>query len=84
MEEIEDRLVQDESSNDNDTEEQYEPHPNFDDIEFDGGMRVPGELWDCLFDYQKTCKLRLSIFETWALMESLQACNGYGNCTDKK
>ncbi|GAN09141.1 conserved hypothetical protein [Mucor ambiguus] len=55
MEEIESRLEQDESSNDNDTQEQFEPHPNFDDIEFDGGMKVPGELWDCLFDYQKTC-----------------------------
>ncbi|KAL0145871.1 DNA dependent ATPase [Mucor lusitanicus] len=55
MEEIESRLEQDESSNDNDAQEQFEPHPNFDDIEFDGGMRVPGELWDCLFDYQKTC-----------------------------
>lgn len=42
-----------------DVEEEHEifrAHPNFEDIEFDhGGMRVPGELWDCLFDYQKTC-----------------------------
>ncbi|KAK4517380.1 uncharacterized protein ATC70_000715 [Mucor velutinosus] len=55
MEEIESRLAQDESNSDNDAQEQFEPHPNFDDIEFDGGMKVPGELWDCLFDYQKTC-----------------------------
>ncbi|KAI7894779.1 SNF2 family N-terminal domain-containing protein [Mucor mucedo] len=42
-----------------DIDEQFTPHPNFEDIQFDagdaGGLRVPGELWDCLFDYQKTC-----------------------------
>lgn len=36
-------------------EEQFTPHPNFADIQLDDGMKVPGELWDCLFDYQKTC-----------------------------
>ncbi|KAI9343810.1 SNF2 family N-terminal domain-containing protein [Pilaira anomala] len=41
---------------DNDLEEEiFKAHPNFKDIEFDNGLRVPGELWDCLFDYQKTC-----------------------------
>ncbi|CAO0789711.1 unnamed protein product [Mucor circinelloides] len=60
MEEIESRLEQDENSDNSKDEEeageeQFKPHPNFDDIEFDGGMKVPGELWDCLFDYQKTC-----------------------------
>lgn len=28
-----------------------------DDIEFDGGMRVPREMYDNLFEYQKTGKL---------------------------
>lgn len=37
------------------TDEIFKSHPNFDDIEFDNGLKVPGELWDCLFDYQKTC-----------------------------
>jgi hypothetical protein len=36
-------------------DEIYQPHPNFKDHELDGGLRVPGELWSCLFDYQKTC-----------------------------
>ncbi|MBM6387294.1 MAG: DEAD/DEAH box helicase [Paenibacillus sp.] len=36
-------------------DEIFKSHPNFDDIEFDNGLKVPGELWDCLFDYQKTC-----------------------------
>jgi DNA excision repair protein ERCC-6 len=55
IEEIESRLeMQDQI--DNNGEEQWRPHPNFEDVEFDHGMRVPGELWDCLFDYQKTCK----------------------------
>lgn len=60
MEEIEERLEQDE--NNNDDEEQFEPHPNFQDVEFDHGMRVPGELWDCLFDYQKTCMCDIYIY----------------------
>ncbi|KAI8645959.1 SNF2 family N-terminal domain-containing protein [Parasitella parasitica] len=55
MEEIEERLEQDDSMKDDDNDEQFESHPNFEDVEFDHGMKVPGELWDCLFDYQKTC-----------------------------
>ncbi|KAI8368638.1 SNF2 family N-terminal domain-containing protein [Choanephora cucurbitarum] len=31
------------------------PHPNYQDVDFENGYRVPGELWNCLFDYQKTC-----------------------------
>ncbi|RCI03157.1 hypothetical protein CU098_000671, partial [Rhizopus stolonifer] len=37
-----------------DDEEQFKPHPHFEDVTFDD-FKVPGELWDCLFDYQKTC-----------------------------
>ncbi|KAI8388380.1 SNF2 family N-terminal domain-containing protein [Radiomyces spectabilis] len=33
----------------------FEPHAVFEDAQFEGGMRVPGELWNNLFDYQKTC-----------------------------
>ncbi|KAI7868322.1 SNF2 family N-terminal domain-containing protein [Spinellus fusiger] len=33
----------------------YNPHPIHEDAFFDGRMRVPGELWKDLFDYQKTC-----------------------------
>jgi DNA excision repair protein ERCC-6 len=51
VDEIESKLQHE----DDDKNEIFKPHPNFKDIEFDDGMRVPGELWDCLFDYQKTC-----------------------------
>lgn len=34
----------------------YEPHPIYQDHHIDN-MRVPGEIWQDLFDYQKTCKL---------------------------
>ncbi|CEP17812.1 hypothetical protein [Parasitella parasitica] len=55
MGEIEEKIEQDDTMKDDDANEQFESHPNFEDVEFDHGMRVPGELWDCLFDYQKTC-----------------------------
>ncbi|KAI8143975.1 SNF2 family N-terminal domain-containing protein [Fennellomyces sp. T-0311] len=35
--------------------EPYEPHPSYEDEELHDGMRVPGELWNELFGYQKTC-----------------------------
>ncbi|KAG1458747.1 hypothetical protein G6F56_006323 [Rhizopus delemar] len=38
-----------------DEDEIFQPHPEFNDHEIDENLRVPGELWDCLFDYQKTC-----------------------------
>lgn len=47
--------MEEELSNTDEEDEMFRPHPNFDDIEFENGLRVPGELWDCLFDYQKTC-----------------------------
>jgi DNA excision repair protein ERCC-6 len=54
VDEIEERLEIEKVDMDEE-DEIFRPHPNFEDIEFDKGMRVPGELWDCLFDYQKTC-----------------------------
>lgn len=36
--------------------EMYEPHPLYQDHYIDK-LRVPGEIWKELFDYQKTCKL---------------------------
>ena len=31
------------------------PHPTIDDLSFDGGFRIPGDIHPSLFDYQKTC-----------------------------
>ncbi|GAB5590463.1 DNA repair protein rhp26 [Umbelopsis nana] len=33
----------------------YEPHPATEDAVFEGDFRIPGELYNDLFDYQKTC-----------------------------
>ncbi|KAG0175755.1 hypothetical protein DFQ29_007055 [Apophysomyces sp. BC1021] len=41
--------------------EMYESNPMYADAQFDGGMRVPGELWKDLFDYQKTCPGKASL-----------------------
>jgi DNA excision repair protein ERCC-6 len=35
-------------------EECYQPHPTELDTEFDGGFRIPGDIYPALFDYQKT------------------------------
>ena len=35
-------------------EECYQPHPTEADTEFDGGFRIPGDIYPALFDYQKT------------------------------
>lgn len=35
-------------------EDCYLPHPTEPDTEFDGGFRIPGDLYPALFDYQKT------------------------------
>ncbi|KAL8762611.1 MAG: hypothetical protein Q9184_001412 [Pyrenodesmia sp. 2 TL-2023] len=37
-----------------DTEEWHLPHPTRPDAEFDGGYRVPGDVYPSLFNYQKT------------------------------
>ncbi len=35
-------------------EEWYMPHPTRPDAEFEGGFRIPGDIYSSLFDYQKT------------------------------
>ncbi|KAJ4377407.1 DNA repair protein rhp26 [Neocucurbitaria cava] len=35
-------------------EECFLPHPTEPDTEFDGGFRIPGDIYPALFDYQKT------------------------------
>ncbi|KAF1814817.1 hypothetical protein P152DRAFT_392239 [Eremomyces bilateralis CBS 781.70] len=37
-----------------DMEEWYQPHPTRADARFDGGFRIPGDIYPSLFDYQKT------------------------------
>ncbi|KAF2263764.1 DNA repair and recombination protein RAD26 [Lojkania enalia] len=39
---------------DNEAEECYNPHPTQPDGIFDGGLRIPGDIFSALFDYQKT------------------------------
>jgi DNA excision repair protein ERCC-6 len=39
---------------DEDDEECYLPHPTEPDTTFDGGFRIPGDIYPALFDYQKT------------------------------
>lgn len=36
------------------TDEMYLPHPEIPDAQFDGGYRIPGDIYPNLFDYQKT------------------------------
>ncbi|OCL12765.1 hypothetical protein AOQ84DRAFT_284541 [Glonium stellatum] len=45
----------DEASGDSTFEQEcYQPHPTRPDAEFDGGYRIPGDIYPSLFDYQKT------------------------------
>ncbi|KAF2500576.1 hypothetical protein BU16DRAFT_523354 [Lophium mytilinum] len=41
-------------ANDPDEEEWYKPHPTRADVELEGGLRIPGDIYPSLFDYQKT------------------------------
>ena len=44
-----------EARNGNDSEEEWhQPHPVTPDTEFEGGYRIPGDIYPSLFDYQKT------------------------------
>ena len=44
-----------ETRNGHDLEEEWhQPHPVTPDTEFDGGYRIPGDIYPSLFDYQKT------------------------------
>ncbi|KNC97521.1 DNA-dependent ATPase RAD26 [Spizellomyces punctatus DAOM BR117] len=36
-------------------QEMFQPSPHDDDAEFEGGYRLPGDLYNALFDYQRTC-----------------------------
>jgi DNA excision repair protein ERCC-6 len=37
-----------------DEDEWHKPHPTLDDTEFEGGYRVPGDIFPSLYDYQRT------------------------------
>ncbi|KAF2107874.1 DNA repair protein-like protein Rhp26/Rad26 [Lophiotrema nucula] len=43
-----------EGDDDEDEEEIYQPHPTEADTVLDGGLRIPGDIFPALFDYQKT------------------------------
>lgn len=44
-----------ETQNGHDSEEEWhQPHPVTPDTEFEGGYRIPGDIYPSLFDYQKT------------------------------
>lgn len=45
---------QDEGEDEQQDEEWYMPHPTVRDLEYDNGYRVPGDVHQYLFDYQKT------------------------------
>lgn len=36
-------------------EEWHLPHPTIDDLSYEGGFKLPGDVHPSLFDYQKTC-----------------------------
>ncbi|ERF74802.1 hypothetical protein EPUS_03186 [Endocarpon pusillum Z07020] len=42
------------SDGDEAQDESHMPHPEIDDTQFDGGYRIPGDIYPSLFDYQKT------------------------------
>jgi len=50
--EAEDRM--DESQDPARQDEWFMPHPTVEDLELDGGFRLPGDIYPYLFDYQKT------------------------------
>ena len=45
---------QDDDSEDIEQEESHMPHPQIADTEFEGGYKIPGDIYPSLFDYQKT------------------------------
>lgn len=52
---MDDSLTTPKSQNAHDSEgEWYQPHPVTPDTEFEGGYRIPGDIYPSLFDYQKT------------------------------
>ena len=52
---MDDAAADTETQNGQDLEEEWhQPHPVTPDTEFDGGYRIPGDIYPSLFDYQKT------------------------------
>ena len=52
---MDDAAADTETQNGHDLEEEWhQPHPVTPDTEFDGGYRIPGDIYPSLFDYQKT------------------------------
>ena len=49
-----DQTINHEAINDSSLEEWHMPHPKIPDTEFEGGYRIPGDIYPSLFDYQKT------------------------------
>ncbi|KAF4550886.1 DNA repair protein rhp26-like protein [Elsinoe fawcettii] len=49
-----DEKDQDINDEDPDAEEWLQPHPTRPDAEFEGGYKIPGDIFHSLFDYQKT------------------------------
>ena len=49
-----DQAINNEAADGNSLEEWRMPHPTVPDTEFDGGYRIPGDIYPSLFDYQKT------------------------------
>lgn len=37
--------------------EMFTPNPQYNDATFEGGLSIPGEIWNDLFPYQKTCEI---------------------------
>lgn len=52
--ETEEQRTDEQRSEDQPSEEWLLPHPTVPDAEFDGGFRLPGDIYPVLFDYQKT------------------------------
>ncbi|PSN72079.1 hypothetical protein BS50DRAFT_569641 [Corynespora cassiicola Philippines] len=48
------RAIGEDLVDDTHTEECYQPHPTEPDHEFEGGFRIPGDIYPALFGYQKT------------------------------
>lgn len=54
QEEDEQKATEQASDTEEATYESYMPHPEIDDTHFDGGYKIPGDIYPSLFDYQKT------------------------------
>jgi DNA excision repair protein ERCC-6 len=50
----EEEAIEQLSGTDEAKDEMHMPHPELDDTQFDGGYKIPGDIYPSLFDYQKT------------------------------